>query len=101
MTGHADERRQAAERRKRLEAAATAVLRLTTAVGSAQERLDAALAELRERHRRQLESVRAGGARLEELRDNALRTSTSWPPSAAGSRRSSSTWSRPPSGVSR
>ncbi len=68
LTGHADERRQAAERRKRLEAAATAVQRLTTTVASAQERLDAALAELRERHRRQLETVRAGGARLEELR---------------------------------
>ncbi len=68
LTGHADERREAAERRTRLEADATAVERLLVVVGSAQSQLDSALAELRERHRRQLEAVRAGGARLEELR---------------------------------
>ena len=68
LTGHADERRQAAERRTRLEADATAVERLLAVVSSAQSQLDAALAGLRERHRRQLEAVRAGGARLEELR---------------------------------
>ena len=68
LTGHADERRQAAERRTRLEADATAVERLLTVVGTAQSELDGALAELRDRHRRQLEAVRAGGARLEELR---------------------------------
>ncbi len=68
LTGHADERREAAERRTRLEADATAVERLLVVVGSAQTQLDSALAELRERHRRQLEAVRAGGARLEELR---------------------------------
>ena len=37
-------------------------------VARAGERLDAALAELRERYRLQLEAVKAGGARLEELR---------------------------------
>jgi chromosome segregation protein len=37
-------------------------------VASAGERLDAALAGLRERYRLQLEAVKAGGARLEELR---------------------------------
>ncbi len=68
LTGHADERREAAERRKRLEADATAVERLSAVVATAQARLDAALAELRERYRLQLEAVRAGGARLEELR---------------------------------
>ncbi len=68
LTGHADERRQAAERRRRLEADATAVERLTALVGTAQTRLEEALAELRERYQRQLEAVRAGGARLEELR---------------------------------
>jgi chromosome segregation protein len=68
LTGHADERRQAAERRQRLEAGATAVGRLQSVVGSAEARLQTALAELRERHRLQLEAVRAGGARLEELR---------------------------------
>ena len=68
LTGHADERREAAERRTRLEADATAVERLLTVVAAAQSQLDSALAELRQRHQRQLEAVRAGGARLEELR---------------------------------
>ncbi len=68
LTGHADERRLAAERRTRLEADATAVGRLLDVVGEAQVELDALLSDLRDRHRRQLEAVRAGGARLEELR---------------------------------
>jgi chromosome segregation protein len=68
LTGHADERREAAERRTRLEADATAVERLLVVVAAAQSELDSTLAELRERHRLQLEAVRAGGARLEELR---------------------------------
>ena len=68
LTGHADERRQAAERRRRLEADATAVERLLDVVASAGALLDAALAALRERHRMQLEAVRAGGARLDALR---------------------------------
>ena len=68
LTGHADERRLAAERRRRLEADATAVERLSAEVARAQGELDAALVQLRDRHRRQLEAVRAGGARLEELR---------------------------------
>ena len=57
-----------AERRTRLEADATAVARLLDVIATAQAGLDAALAELRERYRLQLEAVRAGGARLEELR---------------------------------
>jgi chromosome segregation protein len=68
LTGHADERRLAAERRRRLEADATAVERLSAEVARAQGELDAALVQLRDRYRRQLEAVRAGGARLEELR---------------------------------
>ncbi|MGO8871783.1 MAG: chromosome segregation protein SMC [Acidimicrobiales bacterium] len=68
LTGHADERREAEERRVRLEADATAVERLLQVVAGAQDHLDGALADLRERHRLQLEAVRAGGARLEELR---------------------------------
>jgi chromosome segregation protein len=68
LTGHADERQQAAERRRRLEADATAVERLAAVVASAQVELDGALTALREDHRRQLEAVRVGGARLEELR---------------------------------
>ncbi len=68
LTGHAEERAEAAERRRRLEADATAVERLLTVVASAQGELDSALALLRERYQHQLEAVRAGGARLEELR---------------------------------
>ncbi len=68
LTGHADERRLAAERRTRLESDATAVGRLLGVVVEAQVELDALLSDLRDRHRRQLEAVRAGGARLEELR---------------------------------
>jgi chromosome segregation protein len=68
LTGHAEERQQAAVRRTRLEADATAVERLMGVVAEAQSGLDALLSSLRDRHRRQLEAVRAGGARLEELR---------------------------------
>ncbi len=68
LTGHAEERQQAAERRTRLEADATAVERLLGVVAEAQAGLDSLLSALRDRHRRQLEAVRAGGARLEELR---------------------------------
>jgi chromosome segregation protein len=68
LTGHADEREQAAERRRRLEADAVAVERLLGVVSGAQLELDGALGELRDRHRLQLEAVRAGGARLETLR---------------------------------
>jgi chromosome segregation protein len=68
LTGHADERQQAAERRRRLEADAVAVERLLGVVGGAQLELDQALRELRDRHRLQVEAVRAGGARLETLR---------------------------------
>jgi chromosome segregation protein len=68
LTGHADERQQAAERRRRLEADAVAVERLLGVVGGAQLQLDRALGELRDRHRLQIEAVRAGGERLETLR---------------------------------
>ncbi|MGO9028720.1 MAG: hypothetical protein ACLQOZ_08865, partial [Acidimicrobiales bacterium] len=68
LTGHADERQEAAERRRRLEADATAVQRLLVVVGSVQATLDGTRDTLRQRHQRQLEAVRAGGARLETLR---------------------------------
>jgi chromosome segregation protein len=68
LTGHADERQEAAERRRRLEADATAVERLLAVVGGVGETLEGTRAELRSRHQRQLEAVRAGGARLESLR---------------------------------
>ena len=56
LTGHADERQQAAERRRRLEADAVAVERLLGVVGGAQLQLDRALGELRDRHRLQIEA---------------------------------------------
>ncbi|HXA31308.1 MAG TPA: AAA family ATPase, partial [Acidimicrobiales bacterium] len=68
LAGHADERQQAAERRRRLEADAVAVERLIGVVGRAQLELDQALRQLRDRHRLQIEAVRAGGERLETLR---------------------------------
>jgi chromosome segregation protein len=68
LTGHAEERQEAAERRTRLEADALAVERLLGVVTEAQAGLDALLSTLRDQHRRQVEAVRAGGARLEELR---------------------------------
>ncbi len=68
LTGHVEERREAAQRRRLIEADATAVLRLDAVVDAAQRELDAALDELRDRHRRQLDAVRAGGVRLEDLR---------------------------------
>lgn len=68
LTGHAAEREQAAERRTRLEADALAVGRLLDVVLGAQRELEEALTSLRARHRRQLEAMRAGDERLEELR---------------------------------
>jgi chromosome segregation protein len=56
LTGHAEERQQAAERRTRLEADATAVERLLAVVAEAQSGLDSLLSALRDRHRRQLEA---------------------------------------------
>jgi chromosome segregation protein len=85
LTGHADERREAAARRQRLEAHANTVGRLLSLVVSAQEVLETALEELRTRHHRQREAVRAGGVRLEELRRR--RTSTEQELAEARSRR--------------
>ena len=61
LTGHADERREAAARRERLESHANTVGRLLALVVSAQDVLEVALGEFRTRHRRQREAVRAGG----------------------------------------
>jgi chromosome segregation protein len=74
LTGHAEERREAAARRERLETHSNTVGRLLAVVASAQDVLDVALGELRARHQRQREAVRAGGVKLEELRRR--RTST-------------------------
>jgi chromosome segregation protein len=68
LTGHAEERAEAAQRRRRLESDATAVERLVTVVAAIRAELEDALLLLRSQYQRQLEAVRAGGARLEELR---------------------------------
>ncbi len=68
LAGHVEERQAAAERRRRIEAEATAVDRLEAVVATVTGRLGAALGDVRDRHRRQIEAVRAGGARLEDLR---------------------------------
>jgi len=68
LTGHGDERELAAERRRRVEAEATAVERLTVLVESVRDDLDAHLAGLRDEYHRRLDAVRLGGERLEALR---------------------------------
>jgi len=68
LEGHAGERLQAAERRRRLEADARAVDRLAAVVAEAHRRLTSLLEELRTRHRAEVEAAKAGGARLESLR---------------------------------
>ncbi len=68
LTGHGDERELAAERRRRLQAEASAVERLTGLVEECRVDLDAELERLREEHRRRLDAVRLGGERLESLR---------------------------------
>ncbi len=85
LTGHAEERREAAARRERLEAHANTVGRLLAVVASAQDVLEVALGELRARHRPQREAVRAGGVKLEELRRQ--RTSTEQELAATRTRR--------------
>jgi chromosome segregation protein len=70
LEGHAEEREQAAERRQRLESDGRALARLERIVVAEQERLVAVLDELRQDYRLQVEAVRAGGERLETLRQN-------------------------------
>ncbi len=94
LTGHADEREQAAERRRRLEADAVAVERLLGVVSGAQLELDGALGELRDRHRLQLEAVRAGERDSRRCAGSGRRPSTSWPPIGVACRRSSWSWPR-------
>src|SRR5664280_1027031 len=89
LTGHAEERREAAERRRRLEAEATAIERLLIVVAAAQATLDSALAELRERHRRQLEALRAAASSCSAADRRRRRSSRRAPPA-----RSASSWRR-------
>ena len=68
LAGHVQARQQAAGRRRRLEADALAVDRLSVVVEGHAERLGGLLERLRALRSRQLDDVRAGGARLESLR---------------------------------
>ena len=68
LQGHAEERATAATRRRRLEAEGTALARLEALVAGEHERLDGIFASLRLDYQDQVDAVRAGGERLEQLR---------------------------------
>jgi chromosome segregation protein len=68
LAGHVAERDQAGERRRRLEADARAVDRLGEVVDRGADRLNGLSERLRAERSRQLDEVRAGGARLDDLR---------------------------------
>ncbi|MHB8220767.1 MAG: AAA family ATPase, partial [Acidimicrobiales bacterium] len=68
LLGHAEEREEAAARRRRLEADGIALDRLASVVERERRRLENGLAALRVDYRRQVDAVRAGGERLETLR---------------------------------
>jgi chromosome segregation protein len=70
LLGHAEERATAASRRRRLEAEATALMRLGALVEREQARLEEIFATLRGDYQDQVDAVRAGGARLEQLRQD-------------------------------
>ena len=68
LEGHAAERAEAAARRRRLESAAQALLGLSNLVELEQERLASATQSVEGAYQSQMQAVRAGGVRLEELR---------------------------------
>jgi chromosome segregation protein len=68
LAGNVEARERAGERRRRLEAGALATERLGAVVQSHVSELAELLEGLRQRRSRQLDDVRAGGARLESLR---------------------------------
>jgi chromosome segregation protein len=68
LAGHVAERDQAGERRRRLEADARVVDRLGEVVDRHAARLAGLSERLQEQRSRQLDEVRAGGARLDDLR---------------------------------
>ena len=70
LAGHAEERASAAARRERLEAEGTALRRLEAVVVDEQARLDGIFQELRHDYQDQVDAVRAGGERLEQLRQD-------------------------------
>jgi chromosome segregation protein len=70
LLGHAEERATAASRRQRLEAEGTALARLEVVVEAEQARLEGIFDTLRGDYQEQVDAVRAGGARLEQLRQD-------------------------------
>ena len=70
LQGHAEERATAASRRRRLEAEGTALARLEAVVEAEHERLDGIFESLRHDYQDQVDAVRAGGERLEQLRQD-------------------------------
>ncbi|HWD56614.1 MAG TPA: chromosome segregation protein SMC [Acidimicrobiales bacterium] len=70
LAGHAEERASAAARRERLEAEGTALRRLEALVETEHERLDRVFDELRHDYQDQIDAVRAGGEKLEQLRQD-------------------------------
>ena len=70
LAGHAEERASAAARRERLEAEGTALRRLEHLVDAEQQRLDQVFDELRHDYQDQVDAVRAGGEKLEQLRQD-------------------------------
>ncbi|HLN17794.1 MAG TPA: chromosome segregation protein SMC [Acidimicrobiales bacterium] len=69
LVGHAEERAEAAARRERLEADGRALGRLEDLVVRERERLEGVAAWLERDYREQVDAVRAGAERLEELRN--------------------------------
>ncbi len=70
LQGHAEERATAASRRRRLEAEGTALSRLEALVEAEHARLDGVFESLRHDYQDQVDAVRAGGKRLEQLRQD-------------------------------
>jgi chromosome segregation protein len=70
LAGHAEERASAAARRERLEAEGTALRRLEELVDAEQQRLDEVFDALRHDYQDQVDAVRAGGEKLEQLRQD-------------------------------
>jgi chromosome segregation protein len=70
LLGHAEERATAASRRERLEAEGTALTRLEAVVEAEHASLEGIFDTLRGDYQEQVDAVRAGGARLEQLRQD-------------------------------
>ncbi|MFZ0666510.1 MAG: AAA family ATPase [Acidimicrobiales bacterium] len=74
LAGHAEERSAAEERRRRIESDTLAVERLGKVVEAHRVRVESVAAQLQELRDRQVELLRAGGARLEDLRRRRIAT---------------------------